>query len=1117
MQHRRQRTRRLLIGLAAVPLAAQAAAAQLTATWQATSGNYATAGNWDLNTVPLNNASNTYIVQIGSGKTVTYNTTGAQSIDQLLLDGNSAFNLSSSSLVFPTSLTVLGQALIGGAVSASQASFSALAAGTNFVGNKVSLSATNGGVIRIAATDYSARGFTGGTILNAAGQGSALELASLQTLDSGTASVNFAFTNTVAAADKASINLSGVKSVVAPASGSNALAFSVVSGASLNLSALQQIAGLTLDTGNTSFSADNGSVLLGPLQKANRVAVNLKNGSTMSAGGFAGVADISNSSFVVSGGSALNAATLKGNYSVRGFTGATLLSASGVGSLLDLSGIQTLDGGSGNVNFAYTNSVLAADQARINLAGVKTIVAPASGSNTLAFSAIGGASVDLSAVQQISGVTLDSGRTSFSADSGSFVLGALQKANRVDVNLKNASVLSVGGFAGSADISNSTFVVASGSRLDGATLKGSYSVRGFTGATLLSAAGANSVLDLSGLQTLDSGAPNVNFAYTNTVAAADQAKIRLSGLTTLVAPTANANALAFSANSGASIDLSALQQIAGFTLDTGRTTFTADAASFVVGPVQKANRISVNLQHAATMALGGFSGAADISNSTFAVASGSQLNAAALKGDYSVRGFTGGTVLSASGAGSLLDLSGLRLLDSGAANVNFAYTNTVAAADKARIDLSGVKTLVAPSASANALAFSATSGGVIDLSQLQQTAGLTLNTGNTNVGADAGTVLLGPLQKANRLFVNLQNGSLMTVGGYGGVADISNSTFTVAGGSRLDGATLKGDYSVRGFTGGTVLSASGAGSVLDLSGLRSIDSGAANVNFAYVNTLAAADGAQIKLAGVTAVATPQSASNALTFSAVGKASIDLSALQTFSNPGQLNFNVNTGGSMQLHGMSAGQGVHFNLADADSTLAFGGSLALLSGSTAVGGAGTRISTSGSFSFQQTVESQVNLELATLQLVGSAPQTLEVGGKRLATLSGVTLVHDNFALGQLQVGRDGVAGTVTLVDAIDNGNRSSPEVLYLNGGTGVEGLRILGGSTLVLAGLDVYALHGGQWSHINDLFTAGQTTIAYDQGFIRLDVAAVPEPGSLALLLAGLGAIALRRRRLAAPAP
>ncbi len=956
-----QRRMQHKLRLAAVPLAAAlasggAAAAQLTATWQgAVGGNYATASAWDIGQVPLNDATNTYIVQIlGSGRSVTYNTLNARTIDEFLLDGGSSFNLQAGSLVLPTQLTVLGRALIAGRVTVDRASFIALNPASAIVGDGASFSAINGGVIRIASPSYSAKGFLGGTIINAAGSGSEVELRGVQILDVGSPRVGGAYTNTVSASAGGVVNLASVRTVIAPASNADNLAFNVSSGGRLDLSSLERISGVTLDTGNTRFAVDGGTVALGPLQQMNRTFVTLANGSLMTAGGFAGSASLSTTTFAATNGSRLEAATLRGEYNGRAFNGATMLSAAGQGTKLDLSGIHTFDIGSARVGGAYTNSVAASDRAVIDLSGVRTVVAPSSNADYLLFSAISGASIDLRSLQEVAGLTIDTGNTSFSADAASFVLGPLQKANRMFVSLQNGATMSVGGYAGQAAITNSTFAVSGGSRLDAATLVGTYNARGLGGgSTLLSAAGLGSVMDLSGLRLFDSGSPRVGGAFSNLVSATDSALINLSGVNAIVAPASSADFLTFQVTTGGRINLAGLQDMAGLTLDTGNTRFSGDNGSFVLGPLQRASRWQVSLQNGATMDVGGWAGSAAISNSSFGLASGARLNGATLVGEYQVRAYTGATLMSATGAGTLMNLSGLHTLDLATPRIGGAYTNSISASDRATIDLSGVRTIVTPDSNADALAFNASSQGTIDLRGLQ--------------------------------------------------------TVTSAGGGRL------------------------------------------------------------------------------------------------------LFNASTGGGIVVGGRAYGPGTAFTLTDTGSSLGVAGSLTLLSGSTLSAAAGTRIGISGDYSFQQTAEAQVNTDFAIVTFAGSVAHTLEVGGRRGTSLPGNgSAVTANFAIGQLVLG-DSSAEALTLVDAVDNGNRSSPEVLYLNGVGGENGLRIRAGSTLVLGGLDLYTTEGGSWVHINDRFVDGITTIAYDEGFISLTAVPVPEPRSLALLLAGLGVVAVRRRQ------
>ena len=132
----------------------------------------------------------------------------------------------------------------------------------------------------------------------------------------------------------------------------------------------------------------------------------------------------------------------------------------------------------------------------------------------------------------------------------------------------------------------------------------------------------------------------------------------------------------------------------------------------------------------------------------------------------------------------------------------------------------------------------------------------------------------------------------------------------------------------------------------------------------------------------------------------------------------------------------------------------------------------------------------------------PQFLEVSGLDLGAIDPAN--NGNFGFGQLVVGDIAQATVVELIDVLDNANRQSPEALYLFGLGGPDGLHVLGGSTLVMNHINVYAFIGGQLTHLNALF-GSDLTIPFDQGFLR-----VPEP-SMLFLVAVASAFSLQRRR------
>jgi hypothetical protein len=141
--------------------------------------------------------------------------------------------------------------------------------------------------------------------------------------------------------------------------------------------------------------------------------------------------------------------------------------------------------------------------------------------------------------------------------------------------------------------------------------------------------------------------------------------------------------------------------------------------------------------------------------------------------------------------------------------------------------------------------------------------------------------------------------------------------------------------------------------------------------------------------------------------------------------------------------------------------------------------------GDLYYSNTTESQINLTSGKVSCVGLGTQTIEVGGEDLGV--GGAQSGGNFGIGQLVVGDPNHAVTVYLKDTINNGNRTSgnSEALYLFGTGGQSGLCILGGSTLIIDRIHIYAFIGGQIVHLNSLFPAGINQIPFDGGTLQLN--------------------------------
>ena len=149
-------------------------------------------------------------------------------------------------------------------------------------------------------------------------------------------------------------------------------------------------------------------------------------------------------------------------------------------------------------------------------------------------------------------------------------------------------------------------------------------------------------------------------------------------------------------------------------------------------------------------------------------------------------------------------------------------------------------------------------------------------------------------------------------------------------------------------------------------------------------------------------------------------------------------------------------------------------------------GAEVRVGGDYVFEQTVETDIELNAAIVRFEGIGGQQLEVGG----TDAGVAgFLAGNFGMGQMRIGTTTQRTSVDLIDVVNNGNRGgggAAEALYLYGLGGPAGLRILNNSALVLNGINVYAWDpvAGSQVHLNSLFAPGDLRIPYDDGFLQL---------------------------------
>jgi hypothetical protein len=647
--------------------------------------------------------------------------------------------------------------------------------------------------------------------------------------------------------------------------------------------------------------------------------------------------------------------------------------------------------------------------------------------------------------------------------------------------------------------------------------------------TLLASSGAGSLLDLSSINTMRVYGVNVGWDplqnrwhgdWTYYVDAANQGTVDLSGLQIAYGTDPNNynggdDWLSFMVESGGNLMLPNLKVV------TQRTRFDLLTPQFALPALQTVDHTLFSLQDGGRLDLAsltnfnassivfGFNSSfnapvlrnflnsdlnlvpgqvlntpafTNIDWSRLSVSSGSTLAVAAP--EYLAPGGQSATVFSANGAGSLLGLPSVAALNT--VSGDSGHTYTVAVNNHGVVDLSGLQSIQAGS---DTWALSLLNGGSILLSNLQQVTGsvsfqlgdgtrldlpsLTRLADGSSISFGAGAVFNAP---ALVEFVN-SDLSVASPGAFTGLplTNIYQSRLSVSGGSTMHVAAQQYEippYGYYVYPGSPArFSADGAGSVLDLSSMRSIRIYGVNVGW---------DPPQNRWHGDWD----------FTANASNQGLIDLSALQVVygADPNNYNggddwfsFNARSGGTIKFGNLSLYQRTRFSAADPDSMLDFGG-LYLRPPGTLTLGPSTLLRIRGDFQFDNTDTNTITADLATLLMDGAVPQRLEVGGRDVGPAA--TFAQGNFGFGQLVVGNTNQQSFVRLVDTLNNGGRGAagePESLYLYG-LGGQGLRLLSASRLLLGNIKCYALVNGQSVNLRSLIPAGTNSVAYDGGFI-----------------------------------
>src|SRR2546426_326467 len=261
-----------------------------------------------------------------------------------------------------------------------------------------------------------------------------------------------------------------------------------------------------------------------------------------------------------------------------------------------------------------------------------------------------------------------------------------------------------------------------------------------------------------------------------------------------------------------------------------------------------------------------------------------------------------------------------------------------------------------------------------------------------------------------------------------------------------------------------------AGTILDLSGIKSIDAGFVGPQFVCVQAIHqinASGGATINLSGLESMIAPGRVQDRLGVNVKDRVRIDVSSLRsgTSAGSGAALCNLSQGGVLQLGNTNFGaptsislaggsllragsvsararttvtldgstvelkdldanhgDGVAVTMKKADDRIEIAGSLLLNEKSSLIAPPeGAFLSIGQDFSFSNKDENQISLRSAIVHFNGRGMQQLEVGGLDVDIEVGL-LTNDNFGLGKLIVGQEGQATTLNLVDLVPNGNRA-----------------------------------------------------------------------------------------------
>jgi hypothetical protein len=487
-----------------------------------------------------------------------------------------------------------------------------------------------------------------------------------------------------------------------------------------------------------------------------------------------------------------------------------------------------------------------------------------------------------------------------------------------------------------------------------------------------------------------------------------------------------------------------------------------------------------------------------INNSRFHIGGGASFDVAASSYAWN-QGWDSTTIMSASGNDTLLDLSTIETLSVTGVQGSGERVYTIQSVNGGQLDLSGVTSMTGVTSGNNWLRLLINSGGSLDLGLLQAVSGRTIvevkvplyelpslqsasstrfevsifnklhlpvaqSMNNCTLAIDDGGTIEAPaLTTFTNGFIGLNPSRFLIAPAF---TSINNSRFHVAGGASFDVAASSYVWN-QGWDSTTIMSASGNGTLLDLSTIGTVSVTGVQGGGERLYTFQSVDGGRLDLSGATSITGVTSGNN------------------------WLRILINDGGTT-LFGSATFNSSRTRI-ELDGTASRMESVCSVDLRNPVRITASNVSTlaiAGDLTFNHSDATAVHLSNGILHMNGSeqdylTAQRLEVAGADLGLPGGS--IPLNFQIGQLIIGDHDQSTHVRLVDNVNNGNRGpngEPEVLYVQGFPAEDGLRIRGGSTLILDGVEMYAVINNEWTHINSLFSKGANLIEYDDGFIGL---------------------------------